>query len=153
MPSESPWIAHQNTFRESTLNPPGKCELEGPHSFVACSWGVSKMTRFGPLGELDIAMDSPYCKEAMRLGPGSMHGVFSKWGGGGGQTPKNKYVSCLQEISFLPPPWFGPRIVCDKDHVLLDLCVCACVCVCVCVCACVCACVCVCVRVCVCVCV
>jgi hypothetical protein len=32
--------------------------------------------------ELDIVMDSPYCKEAMRLGFGSMHGVLSELGGG-----------------------------------------------------------------------
>jgi hypothetical protein len=55
-------------------------------------------------GELDIAMDSPYCKEAMRLGFGSMHGVLSEIGWvGGSEPPKLTSAMCSRTFFFAPP--------------------------------------------------
>jgi hypothetical protein len=56
------------------------------------------------VGELDIAMDSSRCKEAMRLGFGSMHGVLSELGGGGGsEPPRLTSTVCVWTFFFAPP--------------------------------------------------
>ena len=114
MPSESPWRAQQNNSGEPTLNLPAKCELEGPHCWVAA---VSAMVwlDFGGLfwtylGDSGIAMDSPCCKEAMRLGPGSMHGVFSDLGvGGWSDPPQTSFCLVFQNYLLCPPREGGPQ--------------------------------------------
>jgi hypothetical protein len=45
---------------------------------------------------------TPYCKETMRLGPGSMHGVFGEKGVVGWSAPQTNF--CLVCQNFLPCP-------------------------------------------------
>jgi hypothetical protein len=54
-------------------------------------------------GDLDIAMDSPSCKKAMRLGPSSMHVLLCvKLGVGGGGVQASPKTSTVPKL--LTPP-------------------------------------------------